>query len=131
MTDGKATPPSPAGPSILLVCGDLLVTSRVAGAAAAGGVRLASCARVDRPPADGGYDVVILDLQAGDPAAAVTAARSLVGGPGRGRVVVFGPHVADGLFARALAAGADEAIARGELLGGFATLAARWGSPSA
>jgi hypothetical protein len=43
-----------------------------------------------------------------------------------GRVVAFGPHVAGDRLRAAVAAGCDEAVSRGELLGGFASLLRRW-----
>lgn len=112
---------------ILVVSTDLMVASRLAGAAGAAGARL------DQRPAiaadAGPYDLVLLDLQGlkGPVESVVAAARGLAGGTRPDvRVVAFGPHVAGDQLRAAVAAGCDEAVSRGELLGGFAALVRRW-----
>lgn len=116
-------------PRILVVSSDLLAGSRLAGLATAAGARLdqRGTAAFD----DGPYDLVLLDLQgrSGPLDPLVVAARSAVAGApaGRGgRVVAFGPHVAGARLGEAVEAGCDEAVSRGELLGGFASLLRRW-----
>jgi hypothetical protein len=42
------------------------------------------------------------------------------------RLVAFGPHVAKDRLDQAAAAGADAAVSRGELLGGFPAIVRRW-----
>jgi hypothetical protein len=114
-------------PRILVVSADLMVTSRLAGPAGAAGVRLDQRAVI---AADTGpYDLVLLDLQglSGPVEPIVAAARGLAGASRFDvHVVAFGPHVAGDQLRAAVAAGCDEAVSRGELLGGFATLLRRW-----
>jgi len=126
-------PPAGARPLILLVSSDLMSTSRIAGLAEEAGGRLETLRSLDAPPPGGPYDLVLLDLQAlgGHPAALVTQARDLIARQpertgSRTRVVAFGPHVARERLEQARAAGADASVSRGELLGGFAAIVARW-----
>jgi CheY-like chemotaxis protein len=125
--------PQPAGTRILLVSPDLLSTSRIAGLARDAAVRLETLRSVDGPLPSGTYDLVLLDLQAlaGDPAVLVTRVRALLAGqPSEaGRqpcLVAFGPHVAKQRLDQARDAGADAAISRGELLGGFPAILKRF-----
>ena len=116
---------------ILLVSPDLMATSRIAGLCREAGATLETLRGLGETPHGGPHQVVLLDLQAlaEDPAVIVTRARLLAGGPGGGdgpRLVAFGPHVARERLALALAAGADDVVSRGELLGGFAGLLRRW-----
>ena len=113
--------------TILVVTADLMVGSRLAGPAGAAGARLVQRAAI---AADGGpYDLVLLDLQGvkGPVEPIVTAARALLTASRTERLVVaFGPHVAGDRLREAVAAGCDEAVSRGELLGGFPALLQRW-----
>lgn len=125
--------PQPAGTRILLVSPDLLSTSRIAGLAHEAAARLETLRSLDGPLPGGPYDLVLVDLQAltGDPAVIVTRVRALLdaqpSAPGReSRVVAFGPHVAKQRLDQARAAGADAAISRGELLGGFPAILERF-----
>ena len=114
---------------ILLVSPDLMATSRIAGLCREAGATLETLRGLGETPHGGPHQVVLLDLQAlaEDPAVIVTRARLLAGGPGASpRLVAFGPHVARERLALALAAGADDVVSRGELLGGFAGLLRRW-----
>ena len=114
---------------ILLVSPDLMATSRIAGLCREAGATLETLRGLGETPHGGPHQVVLLDLQAlaEDPAVIVTRARLLAGGPGAGpRLVAFGPHVARERLALARAAGADDVVSRGELLGGFAGLLRRW-----
>ena len=121
------------GPLILLVSPDLLSTSRIAGLAREAGGRLETLRSLDDPLPGGPYDLVLLDLQAvnGDPAVLVARVLALVE-PQRSRsgkasrLVAFGPHVAKDRLDQAKAAGADAAVSRGELLGGFPAILSRW-----
>lgn len=117
---------------ILLVSPDLMSTSRIAGLAASMGASLEMLASPDAAAPDGPFDAVLVDLQAiaGDAAAIVSRVRAAIeprpsqeGVPLR--VVAFGPHVQKQRLEDALAGGADEAVSRGELLGGFAALLGR------
>jgi hypothetical protein len=122
-----------AGPLILLVSPDLLSTSRLAGLAREAGGRLETLRSLDDPLPGGPYDLVLLDLQAviGDPAVVVTRVHAIIESQrtqtGKaGRLVAFGPHVAKDRLDQAKAAGADAAVSRGELLGGFPAILSRW-----
>ncbi|MFM8415092.1 MAG: hypothetical protein ACKOCX_10245 [Planctomycetota bacterium] len=118
---------------VLLVSPDLMATSRIAGLCRDAGATLETLRGLGDTPHGGPHQIVLLDLQAlaEDPAVIVTRARLLAGGAGGGgdagpRLVAFGPHVARERLALALAAGADDVVSRGELLGGFAGLLRRW-----
>lgn len=120
----------PSEPRILVVSPDLLAASRLVGLAGAAHARLEQRATLAGENG-GAYDIVLLDLQGlrGPLEPLVAAARMAVmprpdGRPGR--IVAFGPHVAGDRLREAVAAGCDEAVSRGELLGGFAPLLNRW-----
>jgi CheY-like chemotaxis protein len=121
------------GPLVLLVSPDLLSTSRIAGLAREAGGRLETLRSLDDPLPGGPYDLVLLDLQAvnGDPAVLVARTLAMME-PQRtqtgkaARLVAFGPHVAKERLDQAKAAGADAAVSRGELLGGFPAIVKRW-----
>lgn len=107
--------------SILLVTRDLMVASRIAGAAAPIPAIVETLAPAGTPRG-GPYDVVLVDLQTPGIAAAdlVAAARSIVAAHAHlrgGAVLAFGPHVATDRLAEASAAGADLVVSRGEVLG--------------
>jgi hypothetical protein len=121
------------GPQILLVSPDLLSTSRLAGLAREAGGRMETLRSLDDPLPGGPYDLVLLDLQTviGDPAVLVTRVLAIIESQrtqtGKtGRLVAFGPHVAKDRLDQAQAAGADAAVSRGELLGGFPAILRRW-----
>lgn len=111
---------------IVLVSGDLMIGSRLAGLAQGCGARLVTRRSMTDAAS---HDLALLDLQsiAGDPAAAVGAARSA----GARRVVAFGPHVDHARLEAARQGGADDVVSRGELLGAFPSLLARWVPPPA
>lgn len=114
-------------PRVLVVSADLMVASRLAGPAGAAGVRLDQRGVIAAD--EGPCDLVLLDLQGlkGPVEPMVAAARALAGASRPDvRVVAFGPHVAGEQLRAAVAAGCDEAVSRGELLGGFAALLRRW-----
>jgi hypothetical protein len=122
-----------APPTILLVSPDLLATSRLATAARDIPARLVTIRSLVPQDERGHPDIaaahlVLLDLGgfAEDPATVVVALRRLLGADHAAPVVAFGPHVARARRAEAVAAGADEAVSRGELLGAFSALARRW-----
>ena len=122
------------GPRILLVSPDLLSTSRIAGLARDAGGRLETLRSLDDPPPDGPFQLVLLDLQAvsGDPAVLVSRVLALIDVQRsrtgcHAKLVAFGPHVAKDRLDQAQAAGADAAVSRGELLGGFPAILRRWG----
>ncbi len=122
----------PDQPRILLITPDLMIASRLAGAAVACGWALDSIVGLGATPPATGYRVAILDLQ-GSPAAGgdlVAHARerltTLGPQPDTGpALVAFGPHVAHERLAAARAAGADDVVSRGELLGAFAAVIGR------
>jgi hypothetical protein len=133
---------TPADTRILLVSPDLMATSRIAALARECAATVETVRALDSPPAGlaGGYAVVLLDLQAlpGDPAILVTQTHALLAAlPPTGEsavpngrqtplLVAFGPHVHRQRLDDARAAGADEVLSRGELLGGFAACIRRW-----
>ena len=50
----------------------------------------------------------------------------LISNIGATKLIAFGPHVQKERLAESVAAGADAAVSRGELLGGFQGLVRRW-----
>lgn len=118
---------------ILLVSPDLMSTSRMAGLARSIGAQIETLRSLDQQPQGGPYTLVLVDLQAmtGDAAVIISRVRAVVAAcAGQGeepvRIVAFGPHVHKQRLEDAKAAGALAAVSRGELLGGFAGLVARW-----
>jgi len=118
---------------ILLVSPDLLSTSRIAALARPLPARVETLRSLDDEPREGPFDLILLDLQslAGDAAVIVARAVKLVekqvADAGRApKLVAFGPHVQKERLADAVAAGADAAVSRGELLGSFPGLVKRW-----
>lgn len=123
----------PNNPKILLVSPDLLSTSRIAGLARPLPARVETLRSLEEEPRDGPFDLVLVDLQAlaGDPAVIVSGVAKLIerqaAATGRtAKLVAFGPHVHKDRLAEAVAAGADAAVSRGELLGSFLGLVRRW-----
>jgi CheY-like chemotaxis protein len=121
---------------ILVISPDLMVTSRLAGLASSCHASITTLRSPDAAIDAGPYDLVLLDLQGvpGDAAGLVDKARSLIAGlsPAAGgdtRLIAFGPHVAKQRLDEAKAAGAADAISRGELLGAFPALVSRWCPP--
>ncbi len=106
--------------SILLITSDLMVSSRIAGAAAGIPATVASVGPAAEP-GGGPFDVIVVDLEAGRRSAAdlVGRARRIVASQAElrpARIVAFGPHVAVDRLAEAKAAGADLVVTRGEAL---------------
>jgi hypothetical protein len=117
-------------PDVLLVSGDLLSASRIAGLATAVAGSFAQVATPEAAPPDRAWRVVLVDLQTlpGDPAeilARVHAGPAAAGGGPPPRIIAFGPHVAKERLERARQAGAHLVVSRGELLGDFAAVLAR------
>jgi CheY-like chemotaxis protein len=114
------------GARILLVAADLMVGSRIVGLAGACG---ATVEQRRLPDSTGGpFDLAIVDVQTltEDPAAVFARLRADCPVDRPLRIVAFGPHVATDLLDQARAAGADDVVSRGELLGAFATIVRRW-----
>lgn len=118
---------------ILLVSPDLMSTSRMAGLARSIDAQIETLRSLDQQPQGGPYGLVLVDLQAmpGDAAVIMARVQAIMAAcVGQGdqpvRIVAFGPHVHKQRLDDAKAAGALAAVSRGELLGGFAGLVARW-----
>lgn len=118
----------PVSPSILLVSPDLMLTSRVAGLVATIGGALETVSLCTAQPKGAAFDLVLIDLGSLRPPADELLAqlRGTLSQPTAPRIVAFGPHVHKDRLQAALDAGADDAISRGELIGGFAACVARW-----
>ena len=116
-------------PQVLLISSDLMASSRLAGAVRSAGAELETLAGAAGVPRAGAFDIVLLDLQSlpADPASLVARAREL-GGPAA-KVVAFGPHVWQDRLDAAVAAGADEAVSRGAMMGDVAAVIRRWAQP--
>lgn len=118
---------------ILLVSPDLMSTSRIAGLARSVGCCVETLRTLDDVPQNGPFSIALVDLQAlpGDAAVIVSRVRAILETLAMQadtpfRLVAFGPHVHKQRLEDAAAAGADAAVSRGELLGGFAGLVNRW-----
>jgi DNA-binding response OmpR family regulator len=111
---------------VLLVSSDLMATSRLAAAGREAGAEVETLASIAGTPRSAAYDAVLLDLQslAGDPAGHISRGRAL-GGNGA-KVIAFGPHVWKDRLDAAVAAGADHAVSRGEVMTGLPALLAGW-----
>ena len=106
---------------ILLVSSDLMASSRLAGVVRGGGGTLDVQATPAGVEAGAAYDVVLVDIQScPDPAAAIARLRDTAGP--RGAVIAFGPHVWKDRLEAAVAAGADAAASRGEVMEGLTAL---------
>lgn len=120
----------PTGPRILLFSPDLMAISRLAALTRQADGTLESLRNLEARPREDGYDLVLIDLQgmADDPALLVSRVRTSIPGRTAGApyVAAFGPHVATARLEQARAAGADDAVSRGELLGAFPALLRRW-----
>jgi hypothetical protein len=112
----------------ILVSNDLMVISRVQGAATKAGatVRVASSlAGVDESLPGDGAEIVIVDLGSplADLEAQVARMKSLSTIPPR--VIAFGPHVHEDRLATARAAGCDVVMSRGQFFAQVEALLAR------
>jgi DNA-binding NarL/FixJ family response regulator len=106
---------------ILLVSSDLMAASRLAGVVRGGGGTLDVQATLAGIAAGSTYDVVLVDIQScSDPAAAMGRLREAAGP--HGTVIAFGPHVWKERLEAAVAAGADAAATRGEVMEGLPAL---------
>jgi hypothetical protein len=118
---------------ILLVSPDLMSTSRIAALGRPIGAQVETLRSLDLQPQGGPYALVLVDLQSltGDAAVILSRVRTILTacaaqGDEPMRIVAFGPHVHKQRLDDSKAAGALAAVSRGELLGGFAGLVARW-----
>jgi DNA-binding NarL/FixJ family response regulator len=101
----------------VLLTGDLMVASRVAGAAARVGVSLETAATVERAVAlceQGRARLVLVDLSAPALKPRELVERLASVATVRPRIVAFGPHVHEALLSAAREAGCDEVVSRGE-----------------
>lgn len=87
--------------------GDLIFTSRISATGAAVNVPVRVARKVDDLAP--GAALLLVDLEADGAIDAIERCRTMVPTP---RIVAFGPHVRDDLFAAAREAGADEVLAR-------------------
>jgi len=122
--------------NILLISPDLMSTSKLAGLAREANGQVETLRSLTEQPRSKHYELVLLDIQAfqEDPAVLVAKVRFLLDSLSHKdesmRLIAFGPHVHKQRLDDAVAAGVDEAVSRGELLGGFPALVRRWLSPS-
>ena len=106
--------------SILLVTSDLMVASRIAGAAGPIPATVESIGPA-ADPKGGPYDVIVVDLQTAGRGATelVSRVKTIAAAQAHlrpAKIVAFGPHVAIDRLAEAQAAGADLVVTRGEAL---------------
>ena len=133
MTTGTETDTARAAdggkPAVLLVSGDLLSSSRIAGLAGTVAGAFTQVASPEAAPRDRAWQIVLVDLQALPGAPADILARVLAGAAAAGgappRIIAFGPHVARERLEQARQGGAHLVVSRGELLGDFAAVIAR------
>lgn len=103
--------------SVVLLSGDLMVASRVEGAAARAGVALETASTVEQAIAicdQGRVKLLLVDLSAScvKPRELIEQLHSHPGG--RPSVIAFGPHVHEPLLSAAREASCDEVVSRGE-----------------
>ena len=106
--------------SILLITSDLMVSSRIAGAAAPIPATVEAIGPA-AAPRGGPFDLIIVDLQTAGRGVTelVSRAREIAAAQEAirpAKIVAFGPHVAVDRLAEAEAAGADLVVPRGEVI---------------
>ena len=118
--------------SILLLSPDLMVSSRIAGVAAAIPATVETLGPAAGTPRSGPFAVIVVDLQVNGQSATALLERAkgirdgqTAGGGVRAGIVAFGPHVAVDRLAEASAAGADLVVSRGEMLGSLSAVVER------
>lgn len=109
---------------LLLVSADLMAATRLASVVRGLGHALDVRSVGAIPAAGAGYDVVLIDVQScPDPSEAIGRGRAAAAA--LGKVIAFGPHVWKEQLEAAVAAGADTAASRGEVMEGLAGLLGR------
>jgi CheY-like chemotaxis protein len=110
---------------IVLLTGDLMVVSRVGGAAMGPGVEMVTASSTQQAAElcdDAGARLLVVDLSMPmlDVSALVRQVKS--NGSGGPTIVAFGPHVHEDRLAAARAAGCDQVVSRGQFLGQLGSL---------
>jgi CheY-like chemotaxis protein len=106
--------------NVVLVSGDLMVQSRVAGAAERVGAALQSVSNVEQAAARCEAEqagLLLLDLSTAGVKPQDLVDRLSAAGSRRPTIVAFGPHVHESLLAAAREAGCDEVVSRGQFFG--------------
>jgi CheY-like chemotaxis protein len=111
--------------TIVLLSGDLMIVSRVAGAAAQVGAQLKSAAAAEEAVEmcrahAAGMLIIDLSTRSLDFAQLVAAVKS--GNEHPPTIVAFGPHVHEERLAAARDAGCDRVVSRGQFMGQLETL---------
>ncbi len=122
----------PSSTEILLLTPDLMVSSRVAGIAAAIPATIEALGPAASSPRGGPFQLIVVDLQVTGRTATALVERAkgfrdaqLAAGGERAGIVAFGPHVAVDRLAEAAESGADLVVSRGELLGALPAVVER------
>lgn len=103
--------------NILLLSNDLMVSSRVDGAALRAGISAKTVPTIEALAAacrEGPVASVIVDLSTPSIDVRVLVEQLSAMGAARPRIVAFGPHVHESLLAAARLAGCDDVISRGQ-----------------
>ena len=118
--------------TILLLSPDLMVSSRIAGLAAAIPATVETLGPAAGTPRSGPFAVIVVDLQVNGQSATALLERAkgfrdtqMTAGAERAAIIAFGPHVAVDRLAEASAAGADLVVSRGEMLGALPAVVER------
>ena len=118
--------------SILLLTPDLMVSSRIAGVAAAIPATVEALGPAAAAPRGGPFAVIVVDLQVNGRTATALIERAkgfrdtqTAAGAERAAIIAFGPHVAVDRLTEAAEAGADLVVSRGELLGALPAVVER------
>ncbi len=118
--------------TILLLSPDLMVSSRIAGLAAAIPATILTLAPAAAAPRSGPFAVIVVDLQVNGQSATALLERAkgvrdgqTAAGGQRAAIIAFGPHVAVDRLTEAATAGADLVVSRGELLGALPAVVER------
>ncbi|MEX0643163.1 MAG: hypothetical protein WD468_10710 [Pirellulales bacterium] len=111
--------------NIVLLTGDLMVISRVSGAAAQLSIQLQTAANSQqaiRLCRDDAARVLVLDLATPSLDVAELVAAVKKGGAAAPTIVAFGPHVHEERLAAAREAGCNRVVSRGQFMGQLDTL---------
>jgi CheY-like chemotaxis protein len=103
--------------NVVLLSSDLMVQSRVAGAAERVGAQLRSASTVEQAVGlceEGPVRLLLVDLSTSGLKPQTLIDRLPAAGASRPTIVAFGPHVHESLLSAAREAGCDEVVSRGQ-----------------
>jgi DNA-binding response OmpR family regulator len=114
--------------TVVLLTDDLMVASRIEGAARRSGVALKTCSDIETTATycrEHPVEQLIVDLSSRTGGIAAIIERLSTAAAERPPIIAFGPHVHDKLLAAAAAAGCEEVVSRGQFFAGLDATFAR------